>query len=280
MQSTLRNATDSSFLRLPPDIRNRIYHFALGSRRIHVRQAADGSALIYFGTCHVEEEYQHVHIRTWFLFIPNTSYHWHSAYARRHSDCTSRHHRSMLGPRWLLLLACRQIYQEAALIPFTSNTFTFEGIACLKQFLLALMPCQARALTRILLVVGELDIYALPKPLAIPDPMLADLTGLRSLVLVLGAHSPGPLSTQGYVDELGGSFRFLKLHRFRKLRLMKCKVQAEIELHDGVGPYLIRECISSWAESEEIKMLKWVKGDRAPACIIDLTVLKSPVSRS
>ena len=264
LQSTLHNATDSPFLRLPPDVRNRIYYFTFGNRTIHVRSIPDSNAMIYFGACRIDEECESVHVRSWSLFIPNSDCHWHSVYAKRHSDCTSRFTRSMLGPRWWLLLVCRQIYQEAALIPFTSNTYTFEGIACLKRFVQVLMPCQARALTRIVLVVGELDVLALPKPVPIPDRMLASLVGLKCLHLVLGAQWRVCWEqswAKAYNNEFAKSFQFLNLHSFRKLHLAEFRIYAEIEIRDGMGPDpdAIRDRVGSWVKAEETNILTWAK---------------------
>lgn len=197
--------------------------------------------MIYFGACQIDEELETVHIRSWSLFIPNSNCHWHSAYAQRHSDCTSKYPGSMLGPRWRLMLVCRQIYQEAALIPFTSNTYTFEGIACLKQFPQLLMPCQARALTHIVLVVGELDVWAVPRVVPVPDRMLANMTGFKSLDLVLGAQARPWLdlasaSIWGAIHQkFGNSFYFLNLRSFGKLHLTNFRIYTEIELDDSVG---------------------------------------------
>jgi len=50
-----------------------------------------------------------------------------------------------------ILLVCRQIYTEAALVPFKTNTFAFVGPVPLETFLLRLNARQRMALTNILL---------------------------------------------------------------------------------------------------------------------------------
>lgn len=79
-----RNATESLLLRLPPELRNRIYSYAIGGHYIELMGSRDMRL-------HTEHEF---------------------------SDADNQYH--MLG----LLRTCRQIYAETRLIPFTCNVFS------------------------------------------------------------------------------------------------------------------------------------------------------------
>jgi hypothetical protein len=50
-----------------------------------------------------------------------------------------------------ILLTCRQVHSEAALIPFTLNTFIFETCDTFGNFLTVLKPVQAKAIRSIIL---------------------------------------------------------------------------------------------------------------------------------
>ena len=53
-----------------------------------------------------------------------------------------------------LLAACRQVHDEAALLPYTGNTFSL-AIHSVEPFLKALVPAQAHAIERMILVVDR-----------------------------------------------------------------------------------------------------------------------------
>jgi hypothetical protein len=69
-----------------------------------------------------------------------------------------------------LLRCCSQVYMEAALIPFTHNTFSFADAVLLPQFISILVPAQATAITSLALnnifagdLLEEEYWYALPE---------------------------------------------------------------------------------------------------------------------
>jgi hypothetical protein len=134
------NAADSRFLRLPPEIRCRIYDFAFSDRVVRVR-----TSQVTF--CQSSEACQIQH--------------------RQHYDQRIVHQISLPYPRdpselepcqahkiskipVHLLQVCRQVYHEAALKPFTQPTFDFfVGNHGINYFLAGLVPGQARAITHI-----------------------------------------------------------------------------------------------------------------------------------
>jgi hypothetical protein len=86
-RSGKQNAMNSLLLRLPPELRNIIYEYALGGREISFTLYATSSGnhfdLLFYGS----------------------------------------HHRNILG----LLFACRQMHSETALLPYKLNSFDFRG---------------------------------------------------------------------------------------------------------------------------------------------------------
>jgi hypothetical protein len=72
-----------------------------------------------------------------------------------HDRCNSSALRHNLALH--LLQVCRQVYGEAALIPFIKNSFTTmvqDNISALRPFLATLVPAQIRAIAKFLLSVG------------------------------------------------------------------------------------------------------------------------------
>ena len=138
-----------AFLGLPPEIRNLIYRYALGSSHLHVY----GSRL-RIRVCGNPESYRckagrterssgsvlDVRLRGGMRSPPSRHYCWEKRVDRR------RRCKLALG----LLLACRQVYCEAALLPFGLNTFVFGTCTSLVNFLASLTLTQAAAVRRVI----------------------------------------------------------------------------------------------------------------------------------
>ena len=159
IDSTARNASESPLLRLPPELRCRIYDHLFASTAIHIR-----SVSIYDS---------HTNVKEYRLFLcdnPND----HAEVPRRcveHTDfdvtiqgfgCTiSDSSKTLVTPSSIglgLLQASRQIYHEAVLKPFSETRFYCEfrpnGAPCgLRKFVDALAPPQAKAIARLRLVM-------------------------------------------------------------------------------------------------------------------------------
>jgi hypothetical protein len=106
-----------------------------------------------------------------------------------HRDCCGLALRLHLALH--LLQTCRQIYGEAALIPFTQNTFVAEvwySISPLRAFLATLVPAQVKSITNLLMAVARGYDLGSPRYMG-----MLKLKGLRSLHLVLPEvfHAPG-----------------------------------------------------------------------------------------
>ncbi|KAK4505835.1 hypothetical protein PRZ48_003800 [Zasmidium cellare] len=139
-----RNSTESPLLSLAPEIRNRIFLHALGNTTIHVfsdpktrrlrhtvcsSDKCDGAPLNY-GT------------KKGILGLPSPDY----AYS-----CTRK---DIRGLPLELLGTCRQIYEEAALIPFTTNCFQVDKES-FYDFAYRIMAFQKRAINDMNFLVGR-----------------------------------------------------------------------------------------------------------------------------
>ena len=125
-----RNATTSPLLRLPPEIRNRIFHFVLGGEHIHVFRDYQRQ-----GTTNGRRPRSLDKRGYWCLY--NTT-----AGIGASDEDKWKHFYSIK-----LLLVCRQIYAEACLLPYALNIFSAYNATVLRSaFLPSLKPCQRRAL--------------------------------------------------------------------------------------------------------------------------------------
>ncbi|KAK4545372.1 hypothetical protein LTR36_003552 [Oleoguttula mirabilis] len=152
------NAQNSPLLRLPPEVRNRIWYFLLcDGETIHVRgRTKQGRPVVKYSICSAvtNDEDTAMAIRA------------HNGngeegdpscdtYQARHSKCfshlraesTPREHRLSLS----VLAVSRQIHQEAALLPYQGNTFSIDALEYLGPFLKALVPAQANAIEKMTL---------------------------------------------------------------------------------------------------------------------------------
>ncbi|KAK5128739.1 hypothetical protein LTR85_000072 [Meristemomyces frigidus] len=143
-----RNATDSPLLRLPPEIRNRIWHMLLGGKTLHITtnngrprhaicqgdtdddDAADRIKGLENGCDRETHGSRH---RNCTLFA------WD--FLARCPDCL----------RLDVLRVCRQTHAEAAFLPYQSNVFSFCAEDSLTTLLKTLVPAQARAIRSIVL---------------------------------------------------------------------------------------------------------------------------------
>lgn len=153
---THENATQSSLLLLPPEIRNRIYDYVLGGNKLHLRLATrdeepeigmkpmaflclsdenDVSVARAMRSCEKQ------------AVIPNTDF------RERHSRCYSEgcellsRHPYSVG----LLRTCSQIHAEAYLLPFHSNIFVIDNRTAFTAFITAIRPEQCKAISSMMI---------------------------------------------------------------------------------------------------------------------------------
>lgn len=109
------NASGSPFLRLPPEIRVRIYNFVLGGQQI------------WIGRYPASIDYQR---------------HLHHGPRFYHFNTIDREGR---GLDIRLLRVCRQVFTETALLPYALNNFSFETHSVRKDFEKLVRPGKKQA---------------------------------------------------------------------------------------------------------------------------------------
>ena len=121
-------------LKLPAELRNEIYEYALGHNTLHISRyiahTRSRGCVILFKSC----------ICTMHKWWSNDNDHPFHHDMCRLDPFVVRLHLSLLRP-------CSQIYMEAALIPFMHNAFSFAHGPLLPQFISGLVPAQAAAMT-------------------------------------------------------------------------------------------------------------------------------------
>ncbi len=116
-----RNATVSPLLRLPSEIRNRIYGFVFGVHRLYIDYNPH------------EHNYKIIEGRREKIHVPGGLYHF-AGVGLDEKICIG------------LLRVCRQTHEEAALLPYTLNTFYFANSWVHRRFGKESKPVQKRAI--------------------------------------------------------------------------------------------------------------------------------------
>lgn len=102
-------------------------------------------------------------------------------------DCEDKRENPAVGLTLSALLVCRQIHQEAALLPFTANIFVFIDPSDLGRFMRKLVVGQSRYITAVTLLArhnyyqGDDDP---PRQDTLRRLFTVKLTGLKQLVFV------------------------------------------------------------------------------------------------
>jgi len=158
--STVANALQSRLLSLPPEIRNRIWEYALDGGTLHV-------GFNYSRTLSESRTIQPYSVGVW-ICQAKISDHEAAATIRHGSHATeiaghvSRHSACATYPQpadafrqysVALLGTCRQKHSEAALLPFKLNNFSFDGFdgRAMRIFVKRLMVVQQKSILRITL---------------------------------------------------------------------------------------------------------------------------------
>ncbi|KAK5164682.1 uncharacterized protein LTR77_009888 [Saxophila tyrrhenica] len=135
------NQTNSPLLRLPAEIRNRIYDLALRTSTVHIFSARGKGPEphITAHTCTSKKSDQE---------MANTM-----RQDDMRPDVDGEDSDQYTGSPYsiALLRTCKQIHHESALLPFKINTFSFRSAMELERFANRLLPCQREALVDITL---------------------------------------------------------------------------------------------------------------------------------
>ena len=223
--SQARNNRDSPFLRLPPEIRNRIYHFCLGKRVIHISTTTCEKA--ERGSYSKNELHGTVKASPSPLFVkfvhvicdrsvdaerniwgnsedtnqPEVPSYY--AYYARHSQCTEalkcgQKKRATHNLPMSLIRACRDIHREASLIPYANNTFAFGNVAELELFITRSLLAPQRAAIKTLQIYGHMAFGPRKAP-----KMLRGLQTLEVVSPLLLNEEVGPRGLSQIADHYG-----------------------------------------------------------------------------
>lgn len=198
--SAATNATQSPFLRLPPEIRCRIYDHLFANTAIHIASDEDEAEShekhYKLSLCGNTQQ----HTETPLRYVE----HHNHAFRKPIPGCTIDQKRDKsVDPLEIglgLLSVSRQIYHEAVLKPFSQISFSslsrcYQKYSGVQRFVDSLMPAQAKAIVRLRVVLAnghsrpgeplypKLDIGPVPSMTTINK-----LEGLGDLEIVLAPH--------------------------------------------------------------------------------------------
>ncbi|KAK5134477.1 hypothetical protein LTR08_006394 [Meristemomyces frigidus] len=244
------NATDSPLLILPPEIRNRIWRYVLAGgtihmRRLHMRRARAkerGPLLPMVCGLQASPEEEALECKR----DNNTVA--HPTYLEAHQDCTQLLKLSMLR-------VCRQVHQEAALLPFQENDFVFFSFGDLKCCIEKLLPAQSKALHSITLLEDASFFRGARDETALFDEAIPNVTKVVVFASILDFSWP-PAAADTAIGVRRRQSCARRLMQLRHLSLMTAIVSSHIEEHpsdDFVAPPALVKAVQLWtAETEKL----------------------------
>ncbi|KAF2000869.1 hypothetical protein P154DRAFT_534315 [Amniculicola lignicola CBS 123094] len=239
---TIRNSTQSPLLRLPAELRQKIWTLAFGNRTLH--PASDrpygqpGTGRVTFGRCLEEMHDLEIYNLTKLSASADDPEVWEAEHLR--------HNEVGYGVRWrglhscplcdnpdfcgkprkrLIEPVCKQMYHEILPIIWKTTTFSFWDVVAYEDFTRGLSP--AARLDLVTHVSFALD-YRSPKKgwlKAITPRSVAALTSLRGVSIVLSGGEWNLAPVRGKKDdvlkELGTRWKFLPnlIKQFRRWKL-------------------------------------------------------------
>lgn len=189
---------ESRLLSLPAEIRNQIFEYVLGNNTVHVWGPAQGSMKLRAdrklrrSVCLRDETEEEDADWLKTRVKHETAATEQPSYDARHANCKLRcSAKELKVPKIAatdkldlgLLLTCRQIHNEACLLPYQLNTFSFVSVIDLEAFVSHLIPSQVAAVEHLSFLFHNFN----------ADPTFAarlksQLSGLKSLILLVQLH--------------------------------------------------------------------------------------------
>jgi len=209
MSSTTTNADTSPFLKLPPEIRSRIYDYVFGSNLVYIDpylHTEQKSKRVGYEISKCTCEYDHTRLS------PRVRAYEHDAWIERTctdvcQSCTSSdaQRTTALDFSLPLLQVSRQIYHEAALKPFQQASFVFdfndrqskEAAYGFPAFMNALIPAQVKAITHLRLLSAN--------SACIEHAKLPRLEGLKHLDIQLNVPFADSDSTSRVLEDFAAN---------------------------------------------------------------------------
>ncbi|KAK5708205.1 hypothetical protein LTR97_000745 [Elasticomyces elasticus] len=216
-----KNSTDqtqSSFLNLPPEIRNCIYTHVLEGQKLHVVCYNRASRRPAYRSVYLCQHEQSDEARVAWVQRERRDGLTLQSYSESHIICARR--KAQLTPHITLglLQVCQQIHREAALLPFTGTRFIFHSGGEMVDFMhsILILP-QARAIRSVTLVAGTGDLHAK----RVHRVLESKVRGLENLIIFLelqfGDHLTGPERAR-----LTSKFRLFKSSNLSSLIIVGC----------------------------------------------------------
>jgi hypothetical protein len=223
----------STLFSLPAQLRNIIWKLVLGGKTIHINARPKN---LRVRTCSATEDDKQAVDE----FIDVRRHKLPHHYQVRHAQCWSRNNRCCgLRASLTILLVCRQLYIEAALLPFSANDFAFDGSNSHGHdvFLDRLKPLQRGAIRRV--QFGQQVFY-----LESPFDSIRTLSGLQEIVLFL----KDDICELMCEDDLSGERKTWLIERLRDTQYKASRA--------------LRVCISSkddLGHSSKSKIIRWAQ---------------------
>jgi hypothetical protein len=141
-----------TLLHLPPEVRNLIYHLVLGNLHLHVSRKSLRSRVCGDPTSYRRRAREIKKScgdgRSITPWSPH-HYCYETEEDRRHGETPLHGQKRAMSLG--LLVTCRQVHNEAALMPFMLNTFVFDTCETFGNFIAILTPIQARVIRSVIL---------------------------------------------------------------------------------------------------------------------------------
>ena len=224
---------NSALLSLPAQLRNIIWKLVLGGRTIHISARPKS---LRVRTCSATENDKQAIDE--FIDVSHRKLPHH--YQTRHAQCWSWNNECCgLKACLLVLLVCRQLHTEAALLPFSTNDFAFDGCNSRGHdvFLDRLKPFQRGAIRRA--HFGQQIFY-----LESPFDSIRSLPGLQEIVLFLKDDVCELVGE----DDLSGERKTWLIERLRDTQYKASRaIHVCISSNDGLG------------HSSKLKIFRWAR---------------------
>ncbi|KAK5701337.1 hypothetical protein LTR17_022667 [Elasticomyces elasticus] len=244
-----RNASDSPLLSLPPEIRTRIWRSLLSGHTVHVDASGIDKVQHYVCKNTISDYELAQNLKADKETIRFRTYQIHHARCRPankyvvEDKAESRLHLNALR-------ACRQIHQEAAILPYAENVFAFASNDDLDFFLDTVILEQARALQRIVIAHSDQGSDDPPLDVKFLKSKLQNLEVLVAFVEFSGGGRARHFSNEQYVRDLVAR----NLLAFDGVLIKKVTVAAyNVEAKLGWYPRhdVSREILEDWVKSIE-----------------------------
>ncbi|KAF7189140.1 hypothetical protein HII31_09562 [Pseudocercospora fuligena] len=236
------NATKSRLFSIPPELRNRIYRLVVAGKEIHVfgynpRNISEARLNVkrkFFRSICQRDTTELEDARAYKACQEAKN---QETFTQRHSKCQLSGGGSKPTSDFSLdfLRVCRQIHQEAALMPFQDNTFIFDDIIDLEGFVEFQIPAQVAAIQHI-----SLDCRSFESDEAFEKRLQKKLGKLKNFIVFRASWLSDLPATVDIDHDATGS-----LLRFRRINIEKATFVA------------YNPASQAWSDERRHEALEW-----------------------